>query len=291
MDNFIVPQLDENTHLNCGGIYQWRQLSTGRKYIGSTVNFEVRKGEHLRYLNGNYHNNLHLLNAWKKYGADDFVFEILEVIEDRSALLDREQWYLDSVIDWSSDFNKARVAACPPDTTGMERTAETRAKISASNKGKVVSAETRAKLADAAKRREKVTLETRARISKSGLGRKHSPESKAKMSIALKGKVVSSETRAKLSAALKGRAGKEHTPEAKAKISKALKGRIVSPEARKKLSDAKRGKKMGPATPERKANISKANLGRKFTPETRAKMSIAAIARCARKREERERHE
>lgn len=95
-----------------GGIYQWRQLSTQRKYIGSTVDFELRKVEHLaglfipRLTAGI---NPKLYAAFREAGRDDFVFEVLEVFQGtREELYAREQWYLDNVIDWERDFNIAR---------------------------------------------------------------------------------------------------------------------------------------------------------------------------------------
>ena len=102
---------------------------------------------------------------------------------------------------------------------------ETRAKLSAANKGKKTSPETRAKLSAAMK------------------GKKHSPETIAKISAAKKGennpnygksphnkgKKTSPETRAKQSAAKKGKPshnkGKSPSLETKAKISAALKGK------------------------------------------------------------------
>jgi hypothetical protein len=88
--------------------------------------------------------------------------------------------------------------------------AETRAKISAAHKGKIVSEETKSKIS-AANIGKKHSAETKAKISnsvkgdKNGFyGNKHSEEAKAKMGLANKGnkynvgKVPSAETRAKL---------------------------------------------------------------------------------------------
>lgn len=87
---------------------------------------------------------------------------------------------------------------------GVSPSAETRAKITAANTGKVHSAETRAKMS-AARQRRVITAETRAKASASLKGRVVTPEHAAKISAKLVGHPVSEETRAKISAAHRGR--------------------------------------------------------------------------------------
>ena len=52
--------------------------------------------EHKYYLNLNRHHSGHLQNAWNKYGADNFKFEILEYCTEE-IMLDKEQEYLDKL--------------------------------------------------------------------------------------------------------------------------------------------------------------------------------------------------
>ena len=124
--------------------------------------------------------------------------------------------------------------------TGVyERTPEHRAKISASLKGKTVSAETRAKIS-AANKGKTVSAETRARMSVAFKGRKATPEQRAAMSAARMGHSVSAETRAKLSAANKGQVpwitGLTHSDETKAKMSEAAKGREWDDESKARMT-------------------------------------------------------
>lgn len=67
-------------------------------------------------------------------------------------------------------------------------------------KGRIVSAETRAKMSLA---KRNMSLETRGRISAAGKGKIKSPEHQAKITTAMKGRVISAEWRAKISSAKK----------------------------------------------------------------------------------------
>mgnify|MGYP003670933698 CR=1 FL=1 len=113
---------------------------------------------------------------------------------------------------------------------------ETRAKLSAAQKGKKLTPENRAKLL-AANKGKKLTPETRAKIGAAQKGRKMSPENRAKLLAANKGRKMSPENRAKMSAVNKG---KKYTPETRAKIGAAHKGKKVTPESRAKMSAAQK---------------------------------------------------
>lgn len=62
----------------CGGIYKIENKVNHKVYIGQTHNFGKRWRDHLNALNGNYHNNKHLQNAWNKYSPMAFTFSIIE---------------------------------------------------------------------------------------------------------------------------------------------------------------------------------------------------------------------
>jgi len=76
------------------GIYQIRNLTTGRLYIGSAKDFSKRKYEHFRKLKTSKHTNSHLQASYNKHGLDCFVFEIVEHT-NLDNLLIQEQYYLD----------------------------------------------------------------------------------------------------------------------------------------------------------------------------------------------------
>jgi group I intron endonuclease len=76
------------------GIYKITNLKNGKFYIGSSKDIEFRWGEHKKHLNGNYHINKKLQNAWNFYGKENFEFTIIELINDFDLLV-KEQFYLD----------------------------------------------------------------------------------------------------------------------------------------------------------------------------------------------------
>ncbi len=96
-------------------IYQIKNLVNGKFYIGSTQNsFKKRKGEHLTSLRNNYHRNRYLLSSWKKYGEENFTFEIIEDFQfpenyDRDYIYEyitsREMYYITTL---NPDYNLVR---------------------------------------------------------------------------------------------------------------------------------------------------------------------------------------
>lgn len=77
------------------GIYRITHKATGRSYIGKTgVNFGDRWDCHRAQLNGGYHDNKHLQNAWNRYGADAFEFAVVEVAESSEVLNNLEKKYI-----------------------------------------------------------------------------------------------------------------------------------------------------------------------------------------------------
>jgi len=78
------------------GIYKITNLKNGKFYIGSSKDIEFRWSEHKKHLNGNYHINKKLQNAWNFYGKENFEFTIVELVSnDETFLLEREQFYFD----------------------------------------------------------------------------------------------------------------------------------------------------------------------------------------------------
>lgn len=133
---------------------------------------------------------------------------------------------------------------------GHVQSAESRAKKSATLKGRVFSNNTRQKISEAMTGK-KLTAEHKAKIGAKSIGRKCSPEGMFRRRAAMKkiwanpeykkrmaekmiGRKMSAESRAKMRAAQKGRI---ITPEHADKIRKALKGRKADPEHKLKISE------------------------------------------------------
>lgn len=100
----------------CAGIYSITSKINGKRYIGSSVRICERWRNHLRELSLNAHHSKHLQNHYNKYGKDDLIFAVVEVVERdnlslksfKDLLLNREQIYLDS---WEEcQFNNYKTA-------------------------------------------------------------------------------------------------------------------------------------------------------------------------------------
>lgn len=214
-----------------GGIYQIKNIITGKYYIGSSVDIKKRWNQHLKTLRRGTHRNKHLQRAYDKYGENAFQFEVLETILFNDCLIELEQKYINKL---KPEYNLAPTAGS---SLGVKRSEETKRKLSESHKGKHLSEETRRKMSEARKG------------NKNMLGKHYSEETKRKMSEANKGKHPSEETKRKISEALKGKhypkmseahKGKHHTEETKRKLSEVNKGKHLSEETRKKMSEAKK---------------------------------------------------
>ncbi|MBN6187489.1 GIY-YIG nuclease family protein [Aneurinibacillus sp. BA2021] len=63
------------------GVYQIKNLDTGKIFIGSSPNLEAMKNRQWFELNMGSHPNAELLADWKTYGESNFSFEILEKLK------------------------------------------------------------------------------------------------------------------------------------------------------------------------------------------------------------------
>lgn len=93
-------------------IYQIREITTGRVYVGSTVNFPRRKIDHLRLLKRGKHHSYLLQKSWEEHGENDFTFDIIEMVPSQCDLFDREQHWIDTLhaCDPICGFNIATIA-------------------------------------------------------------------------------------------------------------------------------------------------------------------------------------
>ena len=203
--------------LSTAGIYIITCTVNGKIYIGSSVNIKRRWSQHVSDLKTRTHDNCYLQNAWNRHGEKAFKIDALELC-DKSILVEREQFYLDTMKPFKSrGFNIAITAQ--KSQLGRPVTPEHRAKISAARKGHSVSEETRAKLSKAQKGVARHSEETKQKIGAASRGRKKSPETVEKMRIAQRNR--SPERNLKISMALKG---KMHLPKALEEMNKARKG-------------------------------------------------------------------
>lgn len=76
------------------GVYQLRNLITGKAYVGRTANLHRRKIDHFTAMRRNDHKNRRVQADYDAHGIESFVFEPLEYVE-KHALRTVEQRHLD----------------------------------------------------------------------------------------------------------------------------------------------------------------------------------------------------
>ena len=125
--------------LDNGGVYIITCIPTSKIYIGSTYDFDKRWASHKSELNGGYHNNSYLQNAWAKYGKDSFTFSILQPVVNNSNLhVIEEEWIrIKDATNRDIGYNLAEVCG-HKHFLGKKHSEESKAKMSASLKGKRV---------------------------------------------------------------------------------------------------------------------------------------------------------
>lgn len=146
------------------GIYKIVNTINNNIYIGSAINFKVRWNNHKNKLNKNCHVNLHLQNAWNKYGYQKFKFEVIEECE-KNILIQREQYWLDTL---KPEYNIQITAGS---NFGLKFSDEHKTKISLKLKNRKFSKETKIKIS----------------LAKTGVKRIISAEHRAALSKAMKG--------------------------------------------------------------------------------------------------------
>ena len=127
------------------GIYLIENIVNGKVYVGSAVDFNERFRVHNYYLSKGSHHSQKLQYAWNKYGEKSFVFKILEVIENVTTLLEREQYWLDEYNCVKTGYNICPVAGS---CLGIKRSDETKSRLRNSKIGHEVSEEVRQKISE-----------------------------------------------------------------------------------------------------------------------------------------------
>jgi group I intron endonuclease len=157
-----VEKLKDPRWQKKSGIYR---ISIGDGYyIGSAVNLPKRLRCHLNALQAGRHINIHLQRAYDKHGECDF--EILEIANDKSLLIDREQYFIDSLRP------RYNISPRAGSQLGFKHSSESRLKISQVQKGKIFSQEIRQRMSES-KKGWSPTPEQRKNYSLSKVGKKN----------------------------------------------------------------------------------------------------------------------
>lgn len=157
-------------HHSNRGIYQIRNIESGKRYIGSASFVYERLSRHRVDLRSGKHYNPHLQAAFNKYGEDGFAFEKVLVCSKENLLL-YEQLLIDGYDAVRNGYNILAIAGRSSSMEGRKHTKETKRKISVALKGK-------------SKSKEHIEACSKARIGKKR--GPHSEEHKRKQSMAIK---------------------------------------------------------------------------------------------------------
>ncbi len=84
-------------------------------YIGSSSNYVKRFHDHIKALKENTHYNFHLRSSWNKYGEDNFVFDVVELLPSdytKEEQFAQEQVYLDKFKSYERNlgYNISKIA-------------------------------------------------------------------------------------------------------------------------------------------------------------------------------------
>ena len=135
------------THLAlpvASGIYMILNVVTGRVYVGSALNLRHRIRDHLRDLTRGSHRNIVLQSSWRKRGGNAFHFSVLELVERKTSLVHREQFYI-NFFGATTKANGYNMAPKAGSQLGLKRRPESNAATAAGLRGRTLSDERKAK--------------------------------------------------------------------------------------------------------------------------------------------------
>jgi group I intron endonuclease len=160
-------------------------------YVGSAKNLDERKCSHFKLQNS----SKYLTNAIKKYGKKNFKFYVLEYVEDKTKLIEREQYYLNKLqpfVDMNKGYNISHTAGSP---LGSKHTLAYKKKISriVKTRWENLDYKHRLQLAHQGTKNPRFGVHlsdtTKQKISKANTGKKASLVTKNKLSLIHKGQI------------------------------------------------------------------------------------------------------
>jgi len=244
-------------------IYRAKNILNGHCYIGMTIEtLARRRSQHYSDAKRkNKSSDNYFYNAIRKYGEDNFTWEVITKCDTKSKMVMLEKFYITVYGKMGSIYNLREGG------DGGKHSEKTKQKISLTLKGRVSPMKGREQTKEAKRKLHEVNLgkklseETKQKISKANLGKKQSEEAKKKISEACLSKKFSTETKQKLR---ESRLGKK-----------------LSFETKQKISEAKIGKKQGKKNSFYRHDINTQDI-LNYLKEGYSQRTIAKIMKCDR---------
>lgn len=107
------------------GVYVICCTPSGKCYVGSSHNMELRWRQHFNQLLNARHPNRHLQLAWNKYGSSAFKFETLDICSEE-ILCKRETFHIERLDTFATGFNKTPIASVGPIHDATQRAASSK---------------------------------------------------------------------------------------------------------------------------------------------------------------------
>ena len=188
------------------GIYVIANKVAGKFYVGSSIDIARRWKRHLYELRHGKHHSIKLQNSYSKHGEEAFSFSIVEFCSKTEFQLLEQRW-LDNLNAHTEGYN-----VCPKacDVSTLPKTDEHKRRIGEAQLGRKrsLSAKENMSKAMSGKKRGPMSAELRAKISASLKGRVIPPETREKLAaakIGVKTGPCSDERRAAISKAKRAR--------------------------------------------------------------------------------------
>jgi len=263
-----IPFEEAKNHY--GFIYVTVNKLTDEKYVGSR-----KIGKYINADKNYLGSGVRLTNYVNKYGKENLTRYIIDLCSSFEHMRDMETNYIRNVFNasqnptWYNIKDAGQECGNPYAGKTEEEMVEIGKRISAANRGRLVSLETRKKLSEINKGK-KASEEARRKISeaKKGcvgnrLGSKASEETRKKLSEVHKGKKLSEEHKKKFCYNNKG---KKMSEETKRKLRDINMNKVIPEEVRKKISETHKNKSEEEKVEIRK-RISETLKGRKLSKE------------------------
>jgi len=122
----LLKDLEIKWDIKISGIYQIQNKINNKIYIGSAIDIYNRLHKHVSDLKKNKHHSIHLQRAWNKYGENNFDFNIVENVDNKELLIEREQYWFDILKPYKKQigYNISKIAGSQLGLTRDNRSKE-----------------------------------------------------------------------------------------------------------------------------------------------------------------------